>query len=218
MLTTLICAGSAAAQTQLVTNPSFEGGLTGWTQTNSGACTFLARSSGAVQPSDPSPAAPADGANYANIGPTNGGQTCYLYQDITVPSGQTTQLTFAAAAGFSSGANTVSYAAKFEVVNPTTSAVLATPYQRDGTQGSAANFANFSLSLTPYAGQTIRLRGVFINGPDCCNDAYFDNVLAVATPTGPQPVPTLSEWAMILFGLGLAGGAAVLVQRRRQFG
>jgi len=32
------------------------------------------------------------------------------------------------------------------------------------------------------------------------------------------PVPTLSEWAMILFGLMLAGGAAVLIQRRRQLG
>ena len=30
-------------------------------------------------------------------------------------------------------------------------------------------------------------------------------------------VPTLSEWAMILFGLGLAGSAAVIVQRRRQY-
>jgi len=28
-------------------------------------------------------------------------------------------------------------------------------------------------------------------------------------------VPTLSEWAMILFGLVLAGGAVVMVQRRR---
>lgn len=29
------------------------------------------------------------------------------------------------------------------------------------------------------------------------------------------PVPTLSEWAMILLGLTLAGGAAVVIQRRR---
>ena len=28
-------------------------------------------------------------------------------------------------------------------------------------------------------------------------------------------VPTLSEWAMILFGLVLAGGAALVIQRRR---
>ncbi|WP_426043080.1 IPTL-CTERM sorting domain-containing protein [Brevundimonas sp. TWP2-3-4b1] len=32
----------------------------------------------------------------------------------------------------------------------------------------------------------------------------------------PAPVPTMTEWAMILLGLILAGGAAVLIQRRRQ--
>lgn len=37
-------------------------------------------------------------------------------------------------------------------------------------------------------------------------------------PPGPVPVPTLSEWAMILFGTLLAGGAALYLQRRRQWG
>lgn len=32
---------------------------------------------------------------------------------------------------------------------------------------------------------------------------------------GPAAVPTMNEWAMILMGVILAGGAAVLVQRRR---
>lgn len=31
----------------------------------------------------------------------------------------------------------------------------------------------------------------------------------------PQPVPTMTEWAMILLGLTLAGGAAVAITRRR---
>lgn len=31
----------------------------------------------------------------------------------------------------------------------------------------------------------------------------------------PAPVPTMTEWAMILMGLLLAGGAAVMIQRRR---
>ena len=31
----------------------------------------------------------------------------------------------------------------------------------------------------------------------------------------PAPVPTLSEWAMILLGVVLAGGAATFIQRRR---
>lgn len=33
----------------------------------------------------------------------------------------------------------------------------------------------------------------------------------------PAAVPTLSEWAMILFGSILAGGAAMYIERRRQF-
>ena len=35
------------------------------------------------------------------------------------------------------------------------------------------------------------------------------------TAPAPAPVPTLSEWAMILLGLMLAGGAAIQIQRRR---
>lgn len=36
------------------------------------------------------------------------------------------------------------------------------------------------------------------------------------TITAPTPVPTLSEWAMILFGTVLAGAAALTIHRRRQ--
>lgn len=43
------------------------------------------------------------------------------------------------------------------------------------------------------------------------NNPTFSISLAAA----PVAVPTLSEWATILLGLLLAGGAAVLVQRRR---
>lgn len=32
----------------------------------------------------------------------------------------------------------------------------------------------------------------------------------------PAAIPTLSEWAMILFGAGLAGGAALMLQRRQR--
>ena len=37
----------------------------------------------------------------------------------------------------------------------------------------------------------------------------------VAAAPAPAPVPTMSEWAMILFGLMLAGGAALYIQRRQ---
>ncbi|MGO4410335.1 MULTISPECIES: DUF11 domain-containing protein [unclassified Brevundimonas] len=45
------------------------------------------------------------------------------------------------------------------------------------------------------------------------NNSAADVDTAVAAP--PAPVPTLTEWAMILFGLVLAGGAALHLQRRR---
>ncbi|MGO4408517.1 MULTISPECIES: IPTL-CTERM sorting domain-containing protein [unclassified Brevundimonas] len=31
----------------------------------------------------------------------------------------------------------------------------------------------------------------------------------------PAPIPTMTEWAMVLFGVMLAGGAALTIQRRR---
>ena len=40
-------------------------------------------------------------------------------------------------------------------------------------------------------------------------------IARAAQPQAPAPVPTLSEWAMILFGTILAGGAALYIQRRR---
>lgn len=45
--------------------------------------------------------------------------------------------------------------------------------------------------------------------------ADFGFVATFGAAPAPAPVPTLSEWAMILFGLMLAGGAVVMVQRRR---
>ena len=39
-------------------------------------------------------------------------------------------------------------------------------------------------------------------------------VLDVAPPQ-PEPIPTMSEWAIILLGLTMAGGAALYIQRRR---
>lgn len=47
---------------------------------------------------------------------------------------------------------------------------------------------------------------------DCC---YGVRSALRLSSTPPATIPTLSEWAMILFGLLLAGGAAVMIQRRR---
>lgn len=48
------------------------------------------------------------------------------------------------------------------------------------------------------------------------SSAAFSSAPTVAEgPPLPAPVPTMGEWAMILFGTILAGGAALYIQRRR---
>ncbi|WP_333590653.1 IPTL-CTERM sorting domain-containing protein [Brevundimonas sp.] len=63
-----------------------------------------------------------------------------------------------------------------------------------------------AFSLTnPYAGgAAIDNFGTVVGPPDWAFEIYQT-----------APVPTMSEWAMILFGLLMAGGAAVYLQRRR---
>ncbi|WP_428149433.1 IPTL-CTERM sorting domain-containing protein [Brevundimonas sp.] len=68
------------------------------------------------------------------------------------------------------------------------------------------------VGTAPQAGQllTVRLLTTGASG-----QTGWDNVsLTEALPPVP-PVPTLSEWAMILVGLMLAGTAVLLVQRRK---
>lgn len=49
------------------------------------------------------------------------------------------------------------------------------------------------------------------------SEADPTNNRATATTTvGATPVPTLTEWAMILLGAGLAGGAALTLHQRRR--
>jgi hypothetical protein len=92
-----------------------------------------------------------------------------------------------------------------------------TSYDQAGASGNGG-WAN--ASTDPYAFGD----GVYMNNG--ANTAAFTgqawSVLSgsdfgfVATfNAAPAPVPTMSEWAMILFSLVLAGGAVVMVQRRR---
>lgn len=48
------------------------------------------------------------------------------------------------------------------------------------------------------------------------SSANATGVTMSLTPPAPAPVPTMSEWAMILLGVLLASGAALQLQRRRQ--
>ncbi|WP_157677930.1 IPTL-CTERM sorting domain-containing protein [Brevundimonas diminuta] len=204
--------GRAVAQTQLISNGSFENGIADWLVGGGANC-----GAGAITKfnyhsnNTPSPAGPTAGAYYAQLYPIDSNQTCYLYQDVAIPSGHTT-LSFDASTGFSPGASAAQYSGAFRVMT-TANVVLDTPFFRDGSQASAWNLASYTADLTPYAGQTVRLAFEMKNGTSCCNVTFGDNVSVLNSHT-PAPVPTLSEWAMILLGVALAGGAAVYLQRR----
>ncbi len=75
--------------------------------------------------------------------------------------------------------------------------------------GIPANGGNF---VSPFI-SVGSCSGVSFGG--LCLGAQFQIRRDLVAMSAPAPVPTLSEWAMILLGLTLAGGAALLVQRRR---
>lgn len=104
-------------------------------------------------------------------------------------------------------------------VTPGQKYVIFATTSRD--QAGASGQGNWkSSSSNPYAGGDL----VFINnGTNTAAWASTNWPVITGQDFGfvanfnaaPAPVPTLSEWAMILFGLVLAGGAAAMVQRRR---
>lgn len=50
---------------------------------------------------------------------------------------------------------------------------------------------------------------------DCVGDT-LNSIEADSCPVAPTAIPTMTEWAMILLGVMLAGGAALTLHRRRQ--
>ena len=85
-----------------------------------------------------------------------------------------------------------------------TADIGTTQYYGSGnvTQGAVTN-VSANGNLFNYATPTI----------NCCHGVRSALRLEAAPP--PASVPTMSEWAMILFALMLAGGAAMMIQRRR---
>ena len=105
------------------------------------------------------------------------------------------------------------------VINTATNAVVATvvvgtnPFgvavTPDGTRAYVANTSSSSNSVSVINTATNTVVATVAVGN---NPTALGNFIG---PVPPVPVPTLSEWAMILFGLALTGGAAVMIQRRK---
>lgn len=208
-------ASASANAGQLVTNPSFEAnrdvqsGIPGWV-IDAPACYFTAREQGFGDFLYTTPPA-AEGSNvlvvqYFNI---PSGVACSIYQDIALPAGETATLTYSLGANYRGGDSPASSS----VIRITPQVGPAVDVYTSTSAGGAVPFgAQPGVDLSAYAGQTVRV--AFIHTFGTYQEAFLDNVQVNTAPVA-APVPTLSEWAMILFGTMLAGGAALFIQRRR---
>lgn len=119
---------------------------------------------------------------------------------IVNTSGATQCYTIALAAPPGNALFSAAYLGSFVPTNPDTNYL--------GDAGSSDVSTTYSVNVPN--GQTLVVVVHEVNPGGGVGQTY---TLTVSTP--PAPVPTLSEWAMILMGLTLAGGAVVLIQRRR---
>lgn len=76
---------------------------------------------------------------------------------------------------------------------------------------NAARGKSFALGFAIATGNSGENHTIFLGSG---NTTPRDLILSRAAPA---PVPTMTEWAMIIFGTMLAGGAAFYIQRRRHY-
>ena len=81
-------------------------------------------------------------------------------------------------------------------------------YGTDGVIAGATVASDDNLAIKTGVGKPTQFSAV-----DYSPVAPVGSVSYVLVPA-PEPIPTLSEWAMILLGLTLAGGALLMIQRK----
>lgn len=202
------------AAAQIVTNGSFEANVNvfnnvpGWTAA-AGGCGAIARAGGVDSGGGLAPAA-TDGTRVVEFNTGFATINCTFYQDVAIPAGSTATLAYAL--GTRAGGPSPGSSVTLRVV-PTVGVPIAA-YTWNSASGSDPMVERTAVDISAFAGQTVRIL-LTMDHQALYFATYMDNVRVTATAAGPTPVPTLSEWAMILFGLVLAGGAALMVQRRR---
>lgn len=203
---------ASAATVNVVTNGDFQTNtFDGWTATCS---TFSGTGAGTLGSSD---LFINSGSIYAVINTQSQATiNCDLYQDVVIPAGATAaSLTMRYAL---TGSNTANGTETRQIDVTTTSGLVLVNIQPVVSRTTTRAFAPLAapLDLSAFAGQTIRLRARVSNttiNSGSANVIGLDDV--VLNVTVPEPVPTLSEWAMILVGLLMAGGAVLVLHRRQ---
>lgn len=193
----IFMAPSAFAQ-DVVVNGGFEAGLSSWTTTGWIATT-----------GSPRTGARAAATGCVGSGCLTVGGTGLISQDVVTTPGATYTLTF-----------------WYRMSTPGDTPVELQALLSNGvpTNGGAGTCTGNCVFLTQnatgtytqvtrtYVASSASTRITFLGRNDPAA-VLIDDVSLVAA--APAAVPTMSEWAMILFGLLLAGGAALYIQRRQ---
>jgi hypothetical protein len=224
----LIGVSSVASSQDLVTNGSFESGLTGWSwgQANeaggSGACSYNAATAPGTETLTITPGFPAtDGTEIVlgSVSSTSGTASrtnCTLYQDIAVPANTTTlvlKYDIGAKNGNDGCLNTGAFVGLY---SPASIPTLASPQVAGSrtqycTAVPSATLSTFTIvkTVTAVAGTTIRL--AFINAANMAGHEVIgiDNVSFVTQP------PTVT---LVTPASGPAGGGTSVTITGTNFG
>jgi hypothetical protein len=190
-----------------VTNGGFEtGDLTGWTVVDEGPGVWMAFSGTMPPGSLATIPAPPEGT-YAAISDQSGASRHVLYQDIAVQPGGTTTLHmfvyYVNLAGSNINNGDLEYAGapnqhyRIDIMSPGASLwstaggdVLANVFITAPADPLSLSPTPVTFDLTPWAGQTVRLRAAEVDNQDNFNAGIDDvSVTFVAGGTAAEPVP-----------------------------
>jgi hypothetical protein len=219
-----LIAGASAAHAQVLVNPGFESGLTGWTVANQGNGGWFSQS-GTSSPPTVFVVPPPPEGSFTAMTSQGGAGAHVLYQDFVVPlSVGPTNLSFSYFIGNRAGAfftpSTLALnlganqQARVDIITTTADVfsvlpadVLLNVFQTQVGDPLVSGYTAFSTDITAlfqaHAGQTLRLRFAEVD-----NQLFFN--FGVDNVAFSSPVPEPSTY-------GLLGGVALLglVARRR---
>jgi hypothetical protein len=220
----------AFAQTDVLTNGSFESGLTSWTtathqQTGAtGTCSYNGATAPGTETLTSLAGFPATAGTQIVLGSVastaSGGSiiSCILYQDVTIPAGATTA-TVSFDIGVKGAINGNNNGYKVGIY-PTTSVpgyTTAALYTAGFASLSSADTTmqsktSASLNVSSHAGQTVRFAIINAVQENAGQVIGVDNVKFLVT--SPSAVPALSTWSFAGLALLLACAGAWALRLR----
>jgi hypothetical protein len=237
VLWTLLTSAPVLAQTNVLTNGSFESGLTGWTTDTNlgggavGTCSYNAATAPGTETLTSVAGFPAtDGTEIAlgSVSQTAGVGliiSCVLYQDVAIPANATTA-TFSFDMGIKNALNNTNTdnAAVVGIYSAATVPAFGDAAVVGGASGkinytqatdvTLQHRASASFNISSKAGQTVRFAIINAANQLGHENIGIDNVQFLVNVSAPTPVPTLSQWSLAGLAL-LLGGTGFQVLRRR---